>query len=66
MPALRALGPENVKETGVSGWVSPAAPNPTSDGSVAEDLGKQLDAAVLDAGETEGRTHLVLRAQCAE
>jgi hypothetical protein len=33
---------------------------------VAEDLVKQLDAAVLDAGETEGRTHLVLRAQCAE
>jgi hypothetical protein len=33
---------------------------------VVEDLVKELDAAVLDAGETEGRAHLVLRAQCAE
>jgi hypothetical protein len=33
---------------------------------VAEDPVKQLDAAVLDQEETEGRAHLVLRAQCAE
>jgi Fe-S cluster assembly iron-binding protein IscA len=33
---------------------------------VAEDLVQPLDAAVLDAEETEGRANLVLRAQSAE
>ena len=39
---------------------------PGLDVFLADDLAQPLDAAVLDAEETEGRANLVLRAQSAE
>jgi Fe-S cluster assembly iron-binding protein IscA len=65
------IGPTGESEVGIQTVEGPREGDTTTEAEgvdvfVAEDLVQPLDAAVLDAEETEGRAHLVLRAQPAE